>query len=138
MHSKTLCIVDEIYVVSLYKCKTPALSNPPRTYNHSNASLDLFRLKLDRFPIYKDALTLVRLRDPPLPNISRELFHHLLLRSFQQYARRLRRARLHAQRDAELDRMRVADLQGDEELSWVLWLDGDCRGFDRRSVSHSD
>ena len=107
-------------------------------YNHSNASLDLLCLELDRFLIHKDALALIRLRNPPLPDVGRELFQHLLLRAFQQYARWLRRARLHAQRDAKLDRMRVADLQGDKLLSRVFWLNGDCRGFDRRSVSHSD
>ena len=126
MHSETLCNVDKIYLVSLYECKTLAISYPPHIYSYSNASLDLLCLELDRFVIHKDALALVRLRDPPLPDVGRELFHHLLHRPFQQYTCWLRRACFHIQRDAELDRMRVADFQGDKLLSWVFWLDGDC------------
>ena len=121
-----------------YVYRVEALSHPPFVQNPCNVSLNLLRLQLDSLPIHEDALSLVRLRYPPLPDLCRVLVHHLFHWSFQQYTRRLRCACFHAKRDAKLDRMRVADLQRNELLSWVLRLDRDCRGFDRCSVSHSD
>ena len=75
-----------------------------------DALLDLLRLELDSLPIHENALSLVRLRYPPLPDLRRELIHHLFHRPFQKYSRRLRCARFHAEGNAERDWMLVADL----------------------------
>ena len=93
--------------------------------NTSLQLFDLLRLQLNSLPINKYPLPLIRLRHSPLPNPRRKLIHHLLLRSLQQYPRRLRYACFHPQRNTELNRMGVADFERDELLARILWLDGD-------------
>jgi hypothetical protein len=78
---------------------------PPIQVQPAQPLFDLLRLELDRLSIDKDALALVRLRSPPLPDLRSKLHHDLLFRAFEQDSRRLRRAGFDALGDSQLDGM---------------------------------
>ena len=109
-------------------------------YTQSNPDplLNLLSLQFYRLIINKNALPLIRLGLPPLPDLGRKLHHHLLLHALEQYSRRLGRARRHSFRNAKLDGVRVADFERDEFLTRVGGLFCDGFGFDGGAVADAD
>ena len=99
--------------------------------------LDLLRLQLNRLPIHKYSLALVRFRSPPYPDLSGKLVHNLLVWSLQQDPRRLWCASCHSHGYSQLDRMRVAHFQRNEFLAWIFRLFGDSGRFDSGSEADS-
>lgn len=88
--------------------------------------LDLLRLHLDSLIVHEYTLTLIRFRFSPLSDLRRELIDYLLLRTFEQYSRRLRNGSFDSLWYRHFDRMRITKLQRDELLSRIFGLFSYC------------
>ncbi len=105
-------------------------------YTHS--LLNLLRLQPYSLPIHKDPLSFIRLRLPPRPDLRSELLDIPFIRPLQQDPCRLRRARFHALRNAQLHGVRVPELQIYELLRREGRGDGCGGGLDCRAVADTD
>lgn len=101
-------------------------------------SFDFLRFHSYRLIVHKDSLSLVRLRLPPFSDLCCKLSHHLLLTPFQQYSCGLRYTSFDTKRYWHLDRMRISQFQGDELLSGIFPLFGDCGVLNCSSVANTD
>lgn len=104
----------------------------------AHSLFNLLRLELDRLPVDKDTLALIRLRPSPFPNLGSELRHHSLIDALQQDAGGLGGTGMDAERNTQLNRVRKADLQRDELLSGVRRSDRGRLGLDGCSVTDTD
>lgn len=85
---------------------------------------DLLRLELDSLSVDENTLALVRLGASPFSDLGRELGHNPLVDTLQQDSGRLRCARNNTLGDTQFNRVRKADLEGNELLAGVVGLDG--------------